>query len=68
MFQGSAVFLLVAIWYASITQVFGYAYNFNNVYAFCIGILIAYFIPSLLIRHFTEHYHIDKQHQIRHNK
>lgn len=63
MFQGSAILLVVAFWYASITQIFVYCYNFNNVYAFCIGVVLAYYVPSFLIRYTIEHYHI-----IKHNK
>jgi hypothetical protein len=64
MFQGSAIILLIAIWYASITQAFVYAYNFNNIYVFCIGIVVAYFLPSILIRHASHYFHNSKPHKI----
>lgn len=57
MFQGSLILLLTALWYATITQAFVYAYNFNNIYAFCAGIIIAYFLPSFLIRHVSNYFH-----------
>lgn len=64
MFQGSAIILLIAIWYASITQAFVYAYNFNNIYVFCIGIVVAYFLPSILIRHVSHYFHNSKNEKI----
>ena len=64
MFQGSAIILLIAVWYASITQAFIYAYHFNNIYAFCIGMVIAYFLPSIVIRHVSQYFHNSKQHKI----
>jgi len=68
MFQVSAILLLVAIWYASITQIFVYAYNFNNVYTFCVGAVIAYYIPSFIIRYVTDNYHIIKNHKFLQHK
>jgi uncharacterized membrane protein len=68
MFQGSAILLVTAIWYASITQIFVYAYNFNNVYTFCVGAVIAYYIPSFIIRYVTEHYHNIKHNKFLHHK
>lgn len=64
MFQGSAIILLIAIWYASITQAFSYAYNFNNIYAFCIGIVVAYFLPAIVIRHVSNYFHISKKQKL----
>lgn len=68
MFQGSAIILITAIWYAAITQAFVYAYSFNNIYAFCIGMVVAYFLPSIVIRHGSHYYHNSKHHKIINHK